>query len=62
MKPINLQILIIILSFYFIMNEEIEIKNFVKYYLNDESLKFVYHFHPNISEKNDCTPYFFFGV
>ena len=62
MKLNKIQILIIILLLYHIINEEIEIKNFVKYFCNDETLKYVYHFKPNIYQSNDYAPYFFFGT
>ena len=62
MKPKKIQISIIILLFYYILNEEIEIKNFAEYFLNRGTSKFVYHFKPNNSSNNNYSPYFFFGV
>ena len=62
MKPNKMQISILILLFYYTLNEEIEIKNFVNYYCDDQTLTFVYHYQPNNSSDNNYIPYFFFGV
>ena len=62
MKQNKIQISILILLFYYTLNEEIEIKNFVNYYCDDQTLTFVYHYQPNNSSDNNYIPYFFFGV
>ena len=54
-----MMILIIILSFNFIMNESIDLKNFGKYHCKNGTTYLNYNFQPNVPPKYEGKAYFF---